>query len=62
LQTIEYIEDLEAAIGIEPMNKGFAVLVGLFFKVLGCALTFVLICPFNTWTVRMFTWIWASVA
>jgi hypothetical protein len=34
LPAIEFIEVLEAAIGIEPMNKGFAVLRGLFSHVL----------------------------
>jgi hypothetical protein len=53
---------MEAAIGIEPMNKGFAVLESLFSEVLRCALTCAFIGPFNIPTVQVFTWIWISIA
>jgi hypothetical protein len=53
---------LEAAIGIEPMNKGFAVLDSLFSEVLLCAFSCAFIGRFNIPTVRVFTWIWISVA
>ena len=53
---------LEAAIEIEPMNKRFAVLESLFSEVLLCALTCAFIGRFNIPTVRVFTWIWITVA
>jgi hypothetical protein len=53
---------MEAAIGIEPMNKGFAVLESLFSEVPLCALTCAFIGRFNIPTVRVFSWIWISVA
>jgi hypothetical protein len=54
------LKRLEAAIGIEPMNKGFVILESLFSEVLLCALTCAFIGRFNIPTVRVFR-IWISV-
>jgi len=44
---------LEAAIGIEPMNKGFAVLAKLFAQVLPCFLVSVFIGVFGISSLRV---------
>jgi hypothetical protein len=51
---------MEAAIGIEPMNKGFAVLKGLFSLVLEGAVTCVSIDDSDISNVRLFTTILGS--
>ena len=44
---------LEAAIGIEPMNKGFAVLLELFAQVQPCFLVSITIRIFGIWGLRV---------
>jgi len=44
---------LEAAIGIEPMNKGFAVLANLFAQVQPCFLVSILIRVFGISSLRV---------
>jgi hypothetical protein len=41
------LKDLEAAIGIDPMNKGFAVLANLFAQVRPCFLVSIFITVFD---------------
>jgi hypothetical protein len=45
--------DLEAAIGIEPMNKGFAVLAKLFAQVQPCLLVSIFIRVFGISSLRV---------
>jgi len=53
VQAIEFIEVLEAAIGIEPMNKGFAVLPKLFAQVQPCFLVSSFIRMFGISSLRL---------
>jgi hypothetical protein len=52
------IEIVEAAIGIEPMNKGFAVLAKLFAQVQPCSLLSVFISVFDISSSRGIAQIW----
>ena len=44
---------MEAAIGIEPMNKGFAVSAELFAQVQPCSLVSISIRVFGIWSLRV---------
>jgi len=50
---VKLLKGLEAAIGIEPMNKGFAVLAKLFAQVQPCCLVSVLIRVFGISSLRV---------
>ena len=47
------MKELEAAIGIEPMNKGFAVSAKLFARVQSCSLLPVFVGVFDISSLRM---------
>jgi hypothetical protein len=57
-RSLDGIDLLEAAIGIEPMNKGFADSAKLYAQVTSCSLVGIFIGSFVIWSLLAFTQIW----
>ena len=53
MSSCKLLKGLEAAIGIEPMNKGFAVLAKLFAQVQPCLLVSIFISVFDISSLRV---------